>query len=237
MNTLRKSMPYGKTIVALAVTLTGVALTPSPAHTQALTFEGLSNGESVNDYYNGGTGSEGSSGGPNYGINFSSNSLAEISDQDGGGGNFNDTPVTGPTIVFFLGGSAATLNAAGGFSTGFSFDYSAINYSGFINIYSGLNETGTLLTTLSLPVTPSPQPGRFNPFVPIGVSFDGIAHSVDFGGSVNQIGFDNITVNSTIPGSPEPSPAVVLTIGILSVGSLMLYARRHLSQSAKRQAD
>ncbi|HTQ79133.1 MAG TPA: hypothetical protein VMM92_03995, partial [Thermoanaerobaculia bacterium] len=37
--------------------------------------------------------------------------------------------------------------------------------------------------------------------VPIGVSFSGVARSVDFGGTANQIGFDNITFGSQTPNS------------------------------------
>jgi hypothetical protein len=46
------------------------------------------------------------------------------------------------------------------------------------------------------------------------VTFTGTAHSVDFGGTVNQVGFDNITLGSGTPGGggggPPPAPAVPL---------------------------
>jgi len=91
-----------------------------------LTFEGVGNLASVNDFYNGGTDSAGHSG-PNYGINFSSNSLGLIDSSAGGSGNTGNDP-SGVTNLVFLDGSAATMNVAAGFDTGFSFYYAA-NFS------------------------------------------------------------------------------------------------------------
>jgi len=149
-----------------------------------------------------------------------------VSDQAGGGGNFDAASPPSPnTVLFFLNNNAqnnnaATLNDANGFTTGFSFYYSAINDPGFINVYSGLNDTGTLLATLNLPTTPANPPGRYQPFVPIGVSFNGTAESVDFGGTVNQIGFDNITFGSPTPGPPSSVPEPSDLVGILVFGAM-----------------
>src|ERR1700683_1968646 len=101
-----------------------------------LTFEGLANEQSVDNYYNGGLAGDGTGPGPSYGITFTDNALSIISDQDGGSGSFADAP-SGDTIVFFLSGAAATMNVPAGFSTGFSFFYSAINLGGTINVWSG----------------------------------------------------------------------------------------------------
>jgi hypothetical protein len=163
-----------------------------------LDFEGLEDLESVNNFYNGGTGSNGSGPGINYGIEFGSNALALIDADAGGSGNIGGEPSPN-TALFFLSGSAV-LNSAAGFDTGFSFFYSAINNSGVVNVYDGLGATGNLLASLSLPTTPfngAPDPtGQFSPFVPFGVNFNGTARSVDFGGTVNQIAFDDITFGS-----------------------------------------
>ena len=224
--------------------LAGLALAPlalaalaaaRPANAQTLTFEGLKDQESVGSYYAGGTGGSGSGPGANYGITFTSNALAIISDQAGGNGNFDkNAPPSGSTALFFLNGAAATLNDPAGFNTGFSFYYSAINQPGFIKVYSGLNDTGTVLATLNLPVTSAVPSGRFQPFVPIGVAFNGTAESVDFGGTVNQIAFDNITINSVTPGSAVPEPSTVASFGVggLGVLGLLLRARRKPRASA-----
>jgi hypothetical protein len=51
----------------------------------------------------------------------------------------------------------------------------------------------------------------------VGVTFNGIAKSVDFGGSANQIGFDNIEI-TLVSRTTVPEPASVL--GLLAIGAL-----------------
>jgi hypothetical protein len=193
--------------------------------TIVLTFEGLGDQEAVNEFYNGGTGGNGSGPGQNYGVEFSDNSLSIIDQDAGGSGNFGGEP-SPSTILFFLSGKAATMNVAAGFTTGFSFYYSAINNPGTIRVYDGLNATGNVLATLDLPTTPAggaPDPtGDFSPLVPIGVTFSGTAHSIDFGGTVNQVGFDNITIGSGTPGGGGGGgpPAAAVSMPTLSPAML-----------------
>ncbi|WP_262408448.1 PEPxxWA-CTERM sorting domain-containing protein [Sphingomonas sp. JC676] len=227
-----------KLAIALAGTLLAVAAA-APASAQSLNFAGL-NGDAqelVLEYYNGGTGSLGSGPGANYGISFSNNAIA-CSVQPGGSCNSGGLP-TGGNLLFFLTGAASTMNVAGGFNTGFSFFYSAVNNPAFVNVYSGLNGTGTLLATLNLPVTPS-MPGDpacggggFCPFVPIGVSFAGTALSVDFGGSANQVAFAAITINSATPGGvPEPAAWGMLIGGFGLAGAAMRTRRTKVAFAA-----
>jgi hypothetical protein len=184
----------------------------------------LQNLEPVDNYYNGGLGGFGSGPGPNYGITFTPDSLAIISGAAGGTGNFSGSP-TMPTIAFFLSGAGDTMDVPAGFSTGFSFYYSAVVYPGVVNVYDGLDGTGNLLASLDLPVTPSggsPECtyGAYCPWVPIGVSFGGVAESVVFTGTANYIGFDNITLGASIPtpGVPEPSSLALLGGGLAVLG-------------------
>ena len=120
-----------------------------------LTFEGLRNLEQVDDYYNGGSGSLGSGPGPNYGITFSSNALALV----------RQTPFPGdpsPPTVLLLGNTgigagqplSMTMDVSGGFSTGLVFYDIAIGRTATVNIYSGLDGTGTLLAQETLPLLP-----------------------------------------------------------------------------------
>lgn len=183
----------------------------SPGYTRpdgvnVLTFEGLADQEAVNEFYNGGFGGNGSGPGPDLDISFTTNSLALIDADAGGSGNFGGEP-SPDTILFFTTGTAV-MNVPNGFTTGFSFFYTAILNPGVVNVYDGPNATGNLLASIALPLTPNsgaPDPtGTFSPLVPIGVTFVGTARSIDFGGTVNQIGFDDITVGSSTPGGGGP---------------------------------
>ncbi len=218
---------------AVAVASMAVAAPASAAIT--LDFSGLNGdaAELVQEFYNGGTGSLGSTG-PNYGISFSDNAIA-CSVQPLGVCNSAALP-SGGNLLYFLDGGAATMNVAAGFDTGFSFFYSAVNDPAFVTVYDGLDGTGNVLATLNLPLTPNGSniPGCFGsnfcPYSPIGVAFGGIARSVDFGGSQNQVAFANITIGSITPGNggiPEPATWAMMIIGFTGVGAAL--RRRRLA--------
>jgi hypothetical protein len=211
----------------VVIVLLGSLLMASRGMAQTLTFEGLQNEEAIDTFYDGGAGGFGSTGGPNYGISFGTDALAVIADQDGGNGNFANNP-SGDTVAFFLSGAGDVMNDAGGFTTGFSFYYSAINEPGEVDVYSGLNDTGTLLASLDLAVTPEITPAPdggaeyFDNWQAAGVNFSGVAESVDFTGTANQIGFDNITINSATAGSGSGTVTGVPEINSYGLGSLLL---------------
>jgi hypothetical protein len=224
--------------VIAAVIIPTLLAVPSCASTIVLTFEGLKTSEPIMNFYDGGWGGLGSGPGPNEGITFSADSLAVISSTASGGGNFYGNP-SGNTVAFFLTGSGDTMNGAAGFTTGFSFYYSSPFNSGVVGVYSGLNGTGTLLATLALPPTPQGRGAAgcdsnhdYCPWVPFGVSFAGTAKSVLFDGTVDRIGFDNITLGSVVPQSaPEPAASRYLLLGLAAV-SLTLWARQKRRRSS-----
>lgn len=215
-------------LIAVAVLAIAATAVSAMAGTIDLTFENIApypycDGACVQieNYYNGGTSSIGTSG-PNYGISFPSNALLICLNTPGtvcsntSRGGLGD-PNSQQGALFFLSGSSTFLDDPAGFTTGFSFNYTAINVGGSIQVYSGVDGTGTLLATLDLPTTASTcdysvYNAGFCPFVPIGVSFAGTAESINFGGTANQIVFDDVTFGSSTPG-PAPEPATLALLG------------------------
>jgi hypothetical protein len=194
---------------------------PGAARAQVLTFEGLASPAirmtALGSFYNGGAG-------PDYGIDFSPNALALCLDtaeqlcSNTSRGGLGDPNSQGGGF-FFRDGDQAFMNRADGFINSFSFYYTAINLGGSFSVWAGLNGTGDLLATLTLPITESGSDGvncygaAFCPFVATGVSFEGVAHSVTFSGPANQIVFDDVAFTGASPVVVTPEPASVMLVG------------------------
>jgi hypothetical protein len=209
---LNKTLKFGR--AAATAMLIAWGGSSASASVISLTFEGLQNVESINNYYNGGLGGSGSGPGPNYGITFSSDSLAVISGDDGGTGNFTGALAPSPhTIAFFLTGAGDTMNVASGFTTGFSFFYTSPFFSGTVNVFDGLDGSGSLLASLTLAMTTNTSGTTGHPYDDwhtAGVTFSGTAESVVFTGVANFIAFDNITLGSSNPVVPDGGPTLML---------------------------
>src|SRR5882762_2188141 len=128
-------------LVVLVIAVVLATGSQAKADEVVLTFEGLGNQVPIGNFYNGG-------GGGSLCITFGADSLAIISRDAGGSGNFSNNP-SGDTIAFFLSGPGDVMDVPAGFSTGFSFFYSS-STAGSVSVYSGLDGTGTLLETLNL---------------------------------------------------------------------------------------
>jgi hypothetical protein len=118
------------------------------------------------------------------------------------------------------------MNGTNGFTSGFSFYYSAVNSPGGFTVWSGLNGTGVPLATVVLPTSgdgsgnPDCYSTNFCPYSAIGVNFAGTAYSVTFEGVGDQIAFDDVTFGSSTPGNVVPEPA---TMSLLGTGLLGLF--------------
>lgn len=217
-----------------------IATMPQAWASVVLNFAGL-NGtseEGPGSYYDGGYGSLGSGPGPNYGITFGSDAIT-CSGRLAGGCNTELIPGgPGANAVYFVSGTGDVMDVSAGFTNGFSFYYTSPNDSGTVDVYSGLDGTGTLLASLTLPTTTdgADQPGcdgtDFCPYTAFGVTFSGTAESVDFSGVENQIAFADITLGSAEPGTvPEPASWALLGAG-LAVLALGCTRRRRLTRRA-----
>ena len=211
-------------LAAVATALLGLTGAASAAPI-TLTFEGLRDNEAINGFYNGGTGSLGSSG-TNHSVQFNSNSLAVIDSDAGGSGNIGNEP-TPSTVLFFLTGSAI-LNYAPGFDTGFSFYYTTVSFAGTVSVYDGLNASGNLLGSINLAALgagPGDPTGAFSNWAIGSLGFAGTAMSIDFGGTVNQVAYDNVTFGSTNPNG-VPEPASMALVGVALAGLCLVRRRR-----------
>lgn len=203
-------MKFLKHSIAAAVL---AAALPAFAAPIVLDFEGVGDLNAVGDFYNGG-------GGTNYGVSFSQDTLAVVDADDGGSGNFANEPSSN-TIMFFLEANNAVLNYAAGFDTGFAFYYSS-STAATVTIWDGLNATGNMLGTITLSAQHTNNcvgdpSGTFCNWTNVGVAFAGTAKSIDFGGTANQTGFDNITFGSST-ALPEPGTYALMALGLAGIG-------------------
>ena len=197
-----------------------------------LDFEGLGDQDAILQFYNGGTSGLGFSG-TNYGIYFGGTTLSIIDADAGGTGNFANEPSPN-TVMFFLLGDAATMNIPAGFTTGFSFYYTANVGIGFVEVFDGLDGTGNVLANLSLPINwdlncVGDPNGQFCHWDPVGVAFSGTAKSVTFGGVANHVGFDDVTFGSDTPGPQPEVPisnwALFIGIGLILIAAVVRFRR------------
>jgi hypothetical protein len=157
--------------------------------------------EQILNYYNGGADQNGAIG-PNYGITFGPDSLALLNNDQKNPpvSNVGNEPGGGNSAIF-LSGPGDIMNVVAGFTSGFSF-YQASYYAGVVTVYSGPNDTGTVLASLNFPATGlNGSEPLYGNWAPEGVTFAGTAESVDFSGTANYIAFTDVTIGSANPGS------------------------------------
>lgn len=217
----------------LAFAIAATLLVSSASQAQVLNFEGINSTYTsstpyayINNFYNGGTSSDGTSG-TNFGVQFSTNaqavclnSLTVYCSNASRGGLGDASSQKGG--LFFVSGTQAFMNRTAGFTTGFSFFYTSLSQPGSFTVWDGLNGTGTALATVNLAPNATQCPAYnagFCPFQAAGVSFAGTGKSVTFAGVADQIAFDDVTFGNATPGTtvPEPTTVALMATGLLAL--------------------
>ncbi|HZF79533.1 MAG TPA: PEP-CTERM sorting domain-containing protein [Rubrivivax sp.] len=191
---------------ALAVPL--LAATPAYAVVINVDFETPTSFASIDRHYAGGTDSEGVAG-ADLGVTFGLDALALRN--DAAGPYFSNAP--SPLGVMTAVGGDSAMNVALGFTTlALQYSSAASIFNG-VQLWSGLNGSGSLLA--SLPLAANAQAGgcsdsRLCNFSGLSAASFGIARSVTFGNAAANAVFDNISVTVV----PEPGSALLMALGV-----------------------
>lgn len=217
---------------AVAAIIAAAFASPASASFTYLDFENIAPYPNASDvqikgYYGGGTSSIGTTG-ANYGVEFTSE--ARLICLNTAGTNCSDASKGGlgiPSSAFgalYFPDANPTMNVAGGFDTAFSFTYSAFDDGTTVDIYSGLDGSGTLLASLALAATPT---GGCNDSISYGatycafdsasIPFAGTAMSVVFNGVPARQVFDDFAFSAR-SALPEPATWAMMLAGFGAVG-------------------
>lgn len=210
MNSIKKRIATA--LVLVTGILVGGAASATPV---TMDFDGLTPGVSVDNYYDGGCskllGMDVDCGGPDYGVVWNGADVRDLDANQPSDPNF--IVPTGPGGFLT---AAATLDIADGFDTGLSFYYTTV-FGGHIEVYSGLDGSGSSLAQMDLP-GPDVQCGDVPCWDFVDLSFSGLAKSVVFSGFLGAIGFDNVTLGAQVNAVPEPAALAMFGLGLLLMG-------------------
>ncbi len=204
-------MNLSRTIAAAAL----LAAAPAFAGNVTLNFEGVQSFAAIAGYYNGQAlppsvlPGPGGAPGPAWGITFGGDVLGLFNDALGP--YFSNAP--SPLGVMTVVGTDSTMNITSGF-TGLSLFYSSFSaVTDAVQVWSGLNGTGSVLASFSLLGNAQTGGCTDSPlcnFNSINRSWAGVARSATFANATNVAVFDNLTVALV----PEPASLAMLGLGL-----------------------
>lgn len=215
---------------ALVFLAAAAAAGAAPAATVKLDFEGIGNLAFVNDFYNGGTDSQGHSG-VDYGVSVSPTTMGLIDEDAGGFGLLGHEP-SPSTVLFFQNSFNIILNVPAGFDTGFSFFYSTTDPAS-VRVFDRVDATGNLLGALDLAAigfgSDCGDPGGFLCiWTRVDVTFSGTAKSIVIDGRPGSLIVDDITFSADTPvvSVPEPSTYAMMALGLAGLAAWSRRRRR-----------
>ena len=193
-----------------------------------LDLSGLQDREQIQSYFSGGAGGNGSSGGANVGVTFTGGATAQTVPTNDG---FANAPFSNNAVAYFnqfSGNGPTYLDDATGITGGFSFWYSNDVAGGpvEIDLFSGLDGTGTLVTSIFLDTNNDSSlcvsPASFCSWDTAGASFAGTVESVSFNDPNNEFAvFSDITLGAATP-LPEPASLAIFGVGLAYLGRARL---------------
>ena len=222
-----------KTKLLLLASVGATWMSPASAIILGVDFEGIGSQAVIDEFYNGGIDSQGNSG-PDLGLQFAGTSSAAVDSDVSLNFTFTNLFANEPspnTVMFYARDEKyshdgfGVVNFAESFDTGVSFFYSQKSAISYLEVFEGLNGTGTSLGEFFLTQNHDDDScggdptGIFCNWDIAAFQFDGVAQSIVVRGAPEKVLFDNLTLGSLEP-VPLPAAAWLLGSGLLGFAAI-----------------